>query len=78
MTITLPPEALEAAAKEQASRDNVQWDDLNDLAKLIRLDDARAACLAMLRAWLMGSAELSDKGNPHIILPLTENSNEQE
>lgn len=51
MKINIPDEAVEAAAREQASRDNVAWETLNDIARLLRLDDARASLAAALAAW---------------------------
>lgn len=49
--ITIPPEVVEAAAREQALRDNVDWSTLNALAIKLRCDDARAAITAALAAW---------------------------
>ena len=61
--ITIPPEALEAMRAK--------------LPPFFSEGMARAACLAMIRAWPGASGELSDKGNPYIILPLpTEKQND--
>ena len=46
--ITIPPEALEAAAIEIAPH---PWSMYTDAAKDHFRHEARAACLAMLRAW---------------------------
>lgn len=71
--ITIPPEALEAAAKAMWKTDDPsQWE----------LGMARAACLAMLRAW-PGSYSLKENDSAEIrdvaaiILPLTEKPNDQ-
>ncbi len=73
--ITIPSEALEAAAKElleqflflyiKRNRDPFEWDELSDEAKEDLRDKARAACLAMLRAWPDAGVEC---GN--LVLPL--------
>ena len=53
--ITIPPEALEAAAKVLHAHaeifDDVPWDDLSANDQEAYMDEARAACLAMLKAW---------------------------
>lgn len=70
--ITIPREALKAAMREyNRARDN---DSENPLYN---------ACLAMLKAWpgMMTVSEVFTAGGdfyrPHIILPLTENSNDK-
>ena len=54
--ITIPPEAIEAAAKDlrcsmQGIVSAVEWDALSEQAKDFWRFRARAACLAMLKAW---------------------------
>lgn len=57
--ITIPPEALEAAAKElyevhpytDEDDDVIPWEELHMIDKEEHLDFARSACLAMLKAW---------------------------
>ena len=76
--IDIPPEALEAAARELTMALVLAVDEDCRACALTddeRMEVARAACIAMLRAWPRASGELSDNGNPHIILPLTENTN---
>ena len=73
--ITIPPEALEAAARaiygilegpvanQDFSRQKRQWEQAQELA--------RAACLAMLRAWPGVSTGYDTRTfEDHIILPL--------
>jgi hypothetical protein len=56
---TIPPEALEAAAKElyevhpytDEDDDVIPWEELYMIDKEEYLDFARSACLAMLKAW---------------------------
>ena len=83
--ITIPPEALEAAARaiydilegavanQDYGRQMRQWEQAQELA--------RAACLAMLKAWpgMMHIIEGEPgRENAEIILPLTqENNNEK-
>ena len=83
--ISIPPEALEAAAKElyevhpytDEDDDVIPWEELHMIDKEEHLDFARSACLAMLKAW----PGIETKGTPMfptlirtIILPLpTEN-----
>lgn len=63
--ITIPKEALEAAARAIASDDGwpLGWEDY--------IDTARAACLAMLRNW-PGMHPASDPPPARLILPLTQ------
>ena len=86
--ITIPPEAVEAAAKElyevdtytDDDDDDIPWEELHMIDKEEYLDYARSACLAMLKAWpgMLGMTE----GEPgresrEIILPLPkENTND--
>jgi hypothetical protein len=57
--ITVPPEALEAAAKElyevdpyiDEDDDVIPWEELYMIDKEKYLDFALSACLAMLKAW---------------------------
>ena len=72
--ITIPPEALEAAAMEMAPH---PWSMYTDAAKDHFRHKARAACLAMLKAWpgmehdpgALVAETYRDPGK--IILPLT-------
>ena len=79
--ITIPAAALEAGARKQAKRDNVDWDQLNDIAKQLRIEDARACFLAMLAAW-PGAKTIRDDGRrqtyaiPAIILPLPQEASD--
>lgn len=66
--ITIPTEALEAAAIEMAP---APWSMYTDAAKEHFRRKARAACLAMLNAW-PGMWTSASVGNGSIILPLTE------
>jgi hypothetical protein len=51
MTITIPPEALEAHERETAKRRGYDWLTLSDGTRGLFRDEARAACRAMLSAW---------------------------
>ena len=65
--ITIPPEALEAAAKAMwKTNDPSQWE----------LGMARAACLAMLKAWpgMDTGPNIYGRQDAIIHLPLTENA----
>jgi hypothetical protein len=89
--ITIPPEALDAAAKA-AYLDHVvrssggywpDWDQLDHSVRDGYRSEARAACLAMLKNW-PGMVEkranenlLLANLNPAIILPLTETPNDK-
>lgn len=103
-TITIPPAALEAAAKAAYNkwRDKIraeerdtmdadmldacapEWDDLGRNQQ-DWIEQTRAACLAMLRAWhtekhkMIGGVALDEVGGqyPAIILPLTEPSDDK-
>lgn len=66
--ITIPPEAIEAAAIEMAP---APWSMYTEDAKEHFRSKARAACLAMLRSW-PGMWTIASVGNGSIILPLTE------
>ena len=95
MNITIPPEALEAGARASyedwvsicvtsggVPEEYRAWDDLEDGERDEWRDHARAACLAMLRAWPgMKTEHLSSwvmegddlpyvEETPAIILPL--------
>lgn len=85
-TITIPPEALEAGARAvyfAFTEVNIgdgedRWDRLLPRYRAEYREQARAACLAMLKAWPgmwneqeNGSKVLFD-GTPNLILPLTE------
>ena len=81
--ITIPPEALEAAAKALAADAKLNWDDI-PYSHNILLSEARTACLAMIKAWPGVHIHewqrpwLGGMSGTDIILPLTENSNERE
>ena len=80
--ITIPPEALEAAAKElyevdtytDDDDDDIPWEELHMIDKEEYLDYARSACLAMLKAWPGMQHcrwnELNAAFSSHLILPL--------
>lgn len=76
--ITIPREAEEAVAKTIAcQRYRKTWGLLTDLEREVCVNDARAACLAMLRAWpgmkMTPSWELrTHKRSVEIVLPLSE------
>lgn len=83
MTITIPPEALEAAAKADHAKwidyasvgddrsQYITWDDLDAEQKAEAIDRARAACLAMLRAWPgMHPVNYGGDEPPFLVLPL--------
>ena len=75
--ITIPPEALEAAAKVLHAHaeifDDVPWDDLSANDQEAYMDEARAACLAMLNAWPGILPKLDGR---YLIIPLPqENTN---
>ena len=84
--ITIPPEALEAVAKElyevhpytDEDDDVIPWEELHMIDKEEYLDSARAACIAMLKAWPGMHEAKSDRLNCQIIiLPLPkENTND--
>lgn len=73
--ITIPSEALEAAAIELAP---APWSMYTEDAQEHFRRYARAACLAMLKAWPGVEYMMGDEAFPfhHIILPLTENTDE--
>ena len=79
--ITIPPEAVEAAARAHlaASAPHLTFDELPDWQKAIEIDAAQAACLAMLKAWPgVTYAKWRDYGQAdRLVLPLpTENTND--
>ena len=82
--ITIPPEALEAAAEDIYNHwqfsftGKVPWvPGGNSLMQEKARDLARAACLAMLAAWPgMFTYKYHDDTTTALILPLTENSND--
>jgi hypothetical protein len=52
--ITIPPEALEAAARAiwaSCQSGTLAWEDLPSSTRKVIKEEARAACLAMLAAW---------------------------
>ena len=49
--ITIPPEAVEAAARALCKDARLFWPDLTKAEHDIMRGEARAACLAMLKAW---------------------------
>lgn len=83
-TITIPPEAVKAGARKLwtvrkalfgAAFPRKTWEELSDEKRTELLNEAAAACLAMLEAW-PGMRETGWYG-PAIILPLpTENTND--
>lgn len=82
--ITIPPEALvEAAMVLHANLElfeDLPWEDLSDADQEEYLAQARAACIAMLKAWpgMMHIIEGEPgRENAEIILPLTENTNDK-
>ena len=78
--IHIPPEALEAGAKELCEREEwkISWDDLEDYDREFYLDNARAACLAMLSAWPgMLHMEAHRVNNPVLILPLPQEASDE-
>lgn len=77
VNITIPPEAIEAAARAVAAEVRHDWDTAGKFQDKWRAV-ARAACLAMLEAWPgMVCAEEDYLGPACIILPLTENHNDK-
>lgn len=86
MTITIPPVVINAVAKSEytrackrGSREWPAWEDLEPHRQKLWLDDAHAACLAMLEAWPgMEVFSIMSDGEESILLPITENSNERE
>lgn len=87
--ITIPPEALEAAAKDLyeawcrvhgVADTALPWEDIDNEERDACFAEARAACLAMLKAWPGIKEEhrpnITFDGKPitvsYIILPLTE------
>ena len=77
--ITIPPEALEAAGIElyrsaTHSPQGFSWATVHPRVRERRRKNARAACLAMLKAW--PGAEWLYVSEPVLALPMpTENSN---
>lgn len=78
MTITIPPAALEAAARAVCAGD--QWGNPCFKPCVDCLQEARAAALALLENW-PGMREAKNGSSislkPHIILPLTETDNDK-
>jgi hypothetical protein len=78
--ITIPPEALEAAAEElfhiQYGEYHGSWADAPEWLKVTVRGEARAACLAMLRSWPGTVTNEPNDGlmllRPGIFLPLTQ------
>ena len=89
--ITIPPAALEAGARRiyetWRDRDSTQllppWECLVAQYRQTWLDQARAACLAMLTAWpgMKHYDEMRVFGEPHslarLILPLTQEASDE-
>lgn len=68
--IPIPPEALEAAAKAICFE---RYDGISAEAQMLWRAQARATCVAMLRAWpskTIHNDHLHWPQYPHIILPL--------
>lgn len=90
MNITIPPEALEKAAKElrkfrmqkfrMGDTASVKWDELNNYAKEYWLSQTRAACLALINNWPgMEVFSIMSDGEESIVLPIPqEDGNERE
>lgn len=85
--ITIPPEALEAAARgvyeaERPDIETLSWENIGEWRREDFRKIARATCLAMLEAW-PGNYSLAEndsaeiRGVAAIILPLTENHNDK-
>ena len=85
--ITIPPEALEAAAREEYEFDRAAsldeyppWEELSERMRNWRVKRMEAACLAMLSAWPgmhLDGARLDAEEQAFIILPLPqENTND--
>jgi hypothetical protein len=82
--ITIPPEALEAAARVLHANlelfEDLPWEDLSDEDQEEYLAQARAACLAMLKAWPGMGIDIEMvgvEGDYYLILFLTtENTND--
>ena len=76
--IQIPTEALEAGARALADDAKLNWDDIPYGHTVIRRE-ARAACLAMLRAWpgmVQDHGFYFDEADNALILPLTEKSDD--
>jgi hypothetical protein len=74
-TITIPPEALEAAAVDlyyDAHGNSITWEDAPAWVRDDFRRKARAACLAMLREWPGMEYMMGDEAFDfhHLILPL--------
>ena len=75
--IHIPPKALEAGAKALCKEARLFWPDLNDAEHDIMRAEARAACLAMLRAWPERRFRYERNGTyPVVVLPFEEITND--
>ena len=80
--ITIPPKALEGAAKElyevhpytDEDDDVIPWEELHMIDKEEYLDSAHSACRAMLRNWPGMFPQVGYHGM-EIILPLPQENN---
>ena len=85
LDITIPPEALEAAAKELCGAtfkvsEYGPWESTPQWMQDMWRSRARAACLAMLRAWPgmhLGHQCIGCGGDPQVILPLPEKQDDK-
>jgi hypothetical protein len=73
--ITIPPAALEAGVRTLCNEQRLFWHGLTTEAQDIIRGEARAAFLAMIKAWPRMDVErfMPDSGPYTIHLPLTEN-----
>lgn len=78
--ITIPPEAVEAAAidlhRSIWGRDCYSWAEIDGETRDCFRQHARAACLAMLNAWPKTLWDYKREDGTRLILPLTEASDE--
>ena len=78
--ITIPRKALEAVARVLHDHaeifDDLPWEDLSEDDQECYIEEARAACLSMLKAWPGMEHQTPDgwSNKPHIILPLPRKS----
>lgn len=79
--ITIPPEAVEAAARAACEYyTSKEWSDINQGSKGVWRSAARAACLAMLKAWprMDTGPNIYGRQNAIIHLPLPTENNDVE
>jgi hypothetical protein len=77
MSITIPPEALEAGTRTLCNEQRLFWHGLRSEAQDIIRGEARAVFIAMIEAWPGMRISWLAPDDGAIVLPLTEASDDQ-